>query len=454
MIISIEQLREKVDTGSVDTVVVAFPGLYGRLLGKRFDADFFLNSVAQKGTHGCNYLATVDMEMEPVEGYTFANWDEGYGDFHMQPDISTLRVLSWADRTAVVICDIVDESSHQLVPQLPRSILKNQIQLTSEQGYQAKAATELEYYLFRQSFEQAHQQNFVNLTPSGWYLEDYHILQGARRESYHGELRRQLKRSGIPVESTKGEWGLGQHEINVAYAEIGEMADRHLLIKQCAKELADQNDISVTFMAKQEQDQAGSSCHIHLSLWSNGRNVFAGNQVFGRIKCSDLFLKFLAGWIEHAPEFMPFYAPTVNSYKRYQHGSWAPTTLAWSHDNRTAGFRVVGSGDSLRIECRIPGADCNPYLALAASLASGLDGIQRQLNPPDEFVGNAYDLETTKAVPTTFREAIEVFSNSDFVRRTLGEPVHDHYVHFYQNEQSEYENAVTDWERKRYFERI
>ncbi len=454
MIISIEQLEEKINLGSIDTVIVAFPGLYGRLLGKRFDADFFLSSVVQEGTHGCSYLATVDMEMQPVEGYTFANWDAGYGDFHMQPDVATLRVLSWADRTAVVLCDIVDELSHQLVPELPRSILKNQIQLASTQGYQAKAATELEYYLFQQNFEQAYQQNFTNLKPSGWYLEDYHILQGTRRESYHGELRRQLKRSGIPVESTKGEWGLGQHEINVAYADIGEMADRHLLLKQCAKELADQNDVSVTFMAKQKQDQAGSSCHIHLSLWAGEQNAFVGDQVFGRVNCSDLFQKFLAGWINHASEFMPFYAPTVNSYKRYQHGSWAPTTLAWSHDNRTAGFRVVGSGNSLRIECRIPGADCNPYLALAASLASGLDGIRQQLMPPDEFVGNAYDLKTVATVPTTFREATEAFANSKFVRQILGTSVHDHYIHFYRNEQKEYENAVTDWERQRYFERI
>lgn len=454
MLVSLEQLEKRIKDGSVDTVIVAFPGLYGRLLGKRFDAEFFLSTVADRGTHGCNYLATVDMEMEPVEGYAFANWDAGYGDFHMQPRIESLRVLSWADRTAIILCDIVEEQTHDLVPYLPRSILQNQVDRANEQCFSAKAATELEYYLFQESYEQAQQQNYEGLKPSGWYLEDYHILQGSRRERFHGELRRQLKSSGIPVESTKGEWGLGQHELNVVYGDIVEMADRHILIKQCAKELADQLGVSVTFMAKQSQEQAGSSCHIHLSLWEGEKNAFDGEEQFGRIKCSSTFQHFLAGWISHASEFMPFYAPTVNSYKRYQHGSWAPTTLAWSQDNRTAGFRVVGSDSSLRIECRIPGADCNPYLALAASLASGLDGVAQQMIPPEEFVGNAYDEEATAAVPTTFTEAIQAFEQSVFVKETLGEGVHQHYVHFYRTEQIAYENAVTDWERQRYFERI
>ena len=454
MLVSLEQLEKRVKDGTVDTVIVAFPGLYGRLLGKRFEAEFFLSNIAENGTHGCNYLATVDMEMEPIEGYDFANWDAGYGDFHMQPRADSLRVLSWADRTAIVLCDIVDEKNHELVPHFPRSILQCQVSRANEHGFSAKAATELEYYLFQESYEQAHKQNYAGLKPSGWYLEDYHILQGSRREAFHGELRRQLKASGIPVESTKGEWGLGQHEINVVYTEIAEMADRHTLIKQSAKELADQLDVSVTFMAKQAQDQAGSSCHIHLSLWDGEKNAFAGEEQFGRIKCSSTFQHFLAGWISHAAEFMPFYAPTVNSYKRYQHGSWAPTTLAWSLDNRTAGFRVVGSGSSLRIECRIPGADCNPYLALAAALASGLDGVRQQLHPPEEFVGNAYDLPTIETVPTTLTEAIMAFEQSDFVKETLGAEVHQHYVHFYRTEQRAYENAVTDWERQRYFERI
>ena len=358
MLVSLQQLEERIKDGSVDTVIVAFPGLYGRLLGKRFDAEFFLCSIAEHGTHGCNYLATVDMEMEPVEGYAFANWDAGYGDFHMQPRTESLRLLSWADRTAIILCDIVDEKTHALVPHVPRSILLGQVSRANDLGFSAKAATELEYYLFQESYQQSQQQNYTGLRPSGWYLEDYHILQGSRREAFHGELRRQLKASGIPVESTKGEWGLGQHEINVVYTEIAEMADRHILIKQCAKELADQLGVSVTFMAKQSQDQAGSSCHIHLSLWDGDKNAFDGTEQLGRIYCSATFKHFLAGWISHAAEFMPFYAPTVNSYKRYQHGSWAPTTLAWSQDNRTAGFRVVGSGSSLRIECRIPGADC------------------------------------------------------------------------------------------------
>ncbi|HCP83646.1 MAG TPA: glutamine synthetase [Planctomycetaceae bacterium] len=451
---SLETLKSLVDEKQVDTVITAFPDLYGRMMGKRFDASFFLDNVAVDGTHGCNYLATVDMEMEPVEGYDFANWSAGYGDFHLQPDFDSLHVATWLDRTAIIFCDVIDDSSHDLVTALPRSILKKQIAAASQQGFTAKAASELEYYLFKDGYENANGRAYHNLQPAGWYLEDYHILHGSRNESYHGELRRQLAASGIPVESTKGEWGLGQHEINVVYSDIREMADRHILIKQCAKEIADAQELSVTFMAKYKQDQAGSSCHIHLSLWNESGNAFAGEDELGRIKCSPLFKSFLAGWISHASEFMPFYAPTVNSYKRYQHGSWAPTTLAWSLDNRTAGFRVVGHDQSLRIECRIPGADCNPYLAFAAALASGLDGIKNNLPAPDEFLGNAYDQSETGTVPVTFGDAIAGFEQSDFVRSTLGSDVHKHYTHFFKTEKLAFESAVTDWERIRYFERI
>jgi len=452
--ISLETLKSLVDEQQVDTVITTFPDLYGRMMGKRFDARFFLESVASDGTHGCNYLATVDMEMEPVKGYDFANWSAGYGDFHLQPDFASLHVATWLDRTAIIFCDIVDESSHELLAALPRSILKNQIAKASQQGYSAKTASELEYYLFKDGFEEANQRSYHDLQPAGWYLEDYHILHGSRNESFHGELRRQLAASGIPVESTKGEWGLGQHEINVVYTDIHDMADRHILIKQCAKEIADSQNVSVTFMAKYNQDQAGSSCHIHLSLWNENGNAFAGDEEFGRIKCSPLFKSFLAGWINHAAEFMPFYAPTVNSYKRYQHGSWAPTTLAWSTDNRTAGFRVVGHDQSLRIECRIPGADCNPYLAFAAALASGLDGVAQGMEPPAEFLGNAYDQSETGTVPVTFGDAIAGFEQSDFAQSTLGSDVHKHYMHFFNTEKLAFENAVTDWERMRYFERI
>jgi len=337
---------------------------------------------------------------------------------------------------------------------MPRSVLAAQIQSANQLGFTAQAASELEYYLLQESYEQAHSQHYHDLKAAGWYLEDYHIMQGSRRDAYHGELRRHLSGSGIPVESTKGEWGLGQHEINVVYTDIAAMADRHIVIKQCAKELAEIQGVSVTFMAKYKQDQAGSSCHIHLSLWNDSGNAFAGEETLGRIQCSNVFKSFLAGWIHHAPACMPWYAPTVNSYKRFQHGSWAPTSLAWSQDNRTAGFRVVGSDQSLRIECRIPGADVNPYLAFAAALASGLDGVKNEMQPPDEFIGNAYDQADIPHVAATFGDAITEFSNSDFIKQNFGEAVQQHYSHFFNTERLAYQNAVTDWERQRYFERI
>ena len=449
-----EQLEHLVSAGEVDTVSVVFSDLYGRLMGKRFDARFFLDSVAAQGTHGCDYLLTVDMEMEPVAGYDFANWDKGYGDIHLQPDENTLRQASWLDRTAIVISDVTDEKTHQPVPVAPRSLLGIQLQQASEQGFTAMAASELEYYLFENTYRDAADYNYQGLEPAGWYLEDYHVLQATRQEDFHGTLRRQLAASGIPVESTKGEWGLGQHEINIQYCEVLEMADRHVLLKQMAKEIAQQQDLSVTFMAKYDEQQAGSSCHVHLSLWKDGSNAFAGGEAIGEIECSDVFRWFLGGWIAHAAEFMPFYAPNVNSYKRYQSGSWAPTTLAWSRDNRTAGFRVVGNGDSLRIECRMPGADCNPYLAYTAALASGLDGIANQLDPPSMFEGDAYHAENAATAPADLGEAIELFSESSFVGQTLGEDIQQHYSHFFETERAAYQAAVTDWERRRYFERI
>ncbi|MEE2991273.1 MAG: glutamine synthetase family protein [Planctomycetota bacterium] len=449
-----EQLEHLVSAGEVDTVSVVFSDLYGRLMGKRFDARFFLDSVAAQGTHGCDYLLTVDMEMEPVAGYDFANWDKGYGDVHLQPDDNTLRQASWLDRTAIVISDVTDEKTHQPVPVAPRSLLGIQLQQASEQGFAAMAASELEYYLFENTYRDAADYNYQGLEPAGWYLEDYHVLQATRQEDFHGTLRRQLAASGIPVESTKGEWGLGQHEINIQYCEVLEMADRHVLLKQMAKEIAQQQDLSVTFMAKYDEQQAGSSCHVHLSLWKDGSNAFAGSEAIGEIECSDVFRWFLGGWIAHAAEFMPFYAPNVNSYKRYQSGSWAPTTLAWSRDNRTAGFRVVGNGDSLRIECRMPGADCNPYLAYTAALASGLDGIANQLDPPSMFEGDAYHAENAATAPADLGEAIELFSESSFVGQALGEEIQQHYSHFFETERAAYQAAVTDWERRRYFERI
>lgn len=439
------ELARKVKSGEIETVIAGFTDHYGRLLGKRFDADFYLNEVAKHGAHACDYLLTTDMEMDPVPGYRFANWELGYGDFHTVPDPETLCQLSWLEKTAFVHCDIDG------VAVAPRSILKRQI---ARAGYEALAATELEYYAFRTPYKQAAEQGYQKLEPLGWYLEDYHLLQGARSEFYTGAVRRHLKQSGIPVENSKGEWGLGQHEVNVRYGSILQMADRHMLFKQCLKEVAEQQGVSVTFMAKFAAGQAGSGCHIHLSLWKGGRNAFAGSQKLGPVECSDLFRWFLGGWIRFAPDFMVFYAPTVNSYKRFEDQSWAPTRLAWSRDNRTAGFRVVGTGPSLRIECRIPGADVNPYLALAASLASGLRGIEEKIEPPAVFEGDVYAARNLPRVPYTLREAVDLFAASAAVKEALGEDVVEHYTHFYRCEQQAFDRAVTDWERRRYFERI
>jgi glutamine synthetase len=441
-----EALRGMVASGEIETVIGGFTDHYGRLMGKRFDAEMFVDEVAKSGGHACDYLLTVDMEMEPVPGYAFASWELGYGDVHMVPDMATLRLASWLEKTAFVVCDVKSEKTHDYVAVAPRSILRRQLDIAKKQGFTAFAATELEHYLFRTSYRDAALQDFRNLEPAGWYLEDYHILQGTRTESFHAAARRHLKLSGVPVETSKGEWGRGQHELNIRYAEALDMADRHVVFKQCLKELAEAAGMSVTFMAKFAADGAGSSCHIHFSLWRDGKNAFA--------KDSDVFRHFLGGWLAHVPDVMVFYAPTINSYKRYVDGSWAPTRLAWSNDNRTAGFRVVGEGAGRRIECRIPGADCNAYLALAASLACGLDGIANKIDPPECFVGDIYAARNLPRVPYTLAQAVEQFSKSEFARRAFGDEVVEHYTHFYRTEAAAYDRAVTDWERKRYFERI
>ncbi len=465
-----EALRRHVEAGEIDTVLVGFTDHYGRLMGKRFDADFFVADALEHGTHGCNYLLTVDMEMEPVSGFAFANWESGYGDFHLVPDLSTLAVAGWTDRTALVLCDLVhddhdpddhvhDEHGHgsaRPVAPGPRSMLRSQIERLHGHGLSAMAASELEFFLYDDSYRDVHDKSYINLEPAGYYIEDYHLLQGGRVEPYVGAARRALRRTGIPVENSKGEWGRGQHELNIRYAEVLSMADRHTVMKHAMKELADGMGVAVTFMAKPHTTEAGNSCHIHLSLWSESdggsANAFASDPSDdGR---SDLFRWFLGGWMAGVGDFMPFYAPTVNAYKRYADGSWAPTRIAWSQDNRTAGFRVVGRGSSLRIECRIPGADCNPYLAYAAALASGLHGIEHRIEPPPVFVGDVYQAADLPRVPHTLEQAVARFRSSELARATFGDDVVDHYSHFYEVEVAAWHESVTDWERRRYFERI
>ena len=446
------ELRSAFDAGSIDTVVVAFTDHYGRLMGKRFDASFFLESCADDGTHACDYLLTVDMDMEPVEGFEFASWAGGYGDVHLVPDLSTLRPAGWTERTALVVCDVHRQDDHSLVDVAPRSILRRQLDALADEGYTAAAASELEFFLYRDAYRAAHDKGYADLESAGWYVEDYHLLQAARVEDYVGAARRALTASEIPVENSKGEAAIGQHELNIRYADVLAMADRHVVMKQGMKELADAMGVSVTFMAKPDADQPGNSCHLHVSLWDGERNVFSdASAPDGR---SDEFRWFLGGWMAHVADLMVCYAPTINSYKRYQPQSWAPTAVAWSTDNRTASFRVVGSDQSLRIENRLPGADVNPYLAYAATIASGLDGIRNRTEPPAEFHGDVYSSDEAARVPTTLAAATDRFATSETARRLLGNTVVDHYAHHFRTEVAAADAAVTDWERKRYFERI
>jgi glutamine synthetase len=454
--LSLDDLIAHHASGEIDTVVAGFTDHHGRLCGKRFAADFFVEHVAAEGTHGCDYLLTTDLEMEPVAGYEFAGWELGYGDVHIVPDLATLRVADWLDRSALVLCDVHDATTHEPSAVAPRTILRQQVKSLRTAGFTAMAATELEHYLFRTSYRAAAASAYADLEPAGWYLEDYQLQQGARTEDFHAATRRHLGRSGVPVESSKGECGLGQHEVNVRYGDILEAADRHAVFKQCLKETADRHGVSVTFMAKPHTDRAGSSCHIHVSLWRNGQNAFAGDEDLGvpQVRGSKELRWFIGGCLRWMPELLVLLAPTVNSYKRFVEGSWAPTRLAWSYDNRTAGFRLVGRGESLRIECRIPGADCNPYLALAALTACGRAGIDQQLEPPPPFLGDAYVADSLVRLPRSLRDAIDAFEASATAADALGAEVVRHYVHAFRTEQAAYDTAVTDWERHRYFERI
>ena len=456
--LTIEELRRRAAAGTIETVLAVFPDLYGRLVGKRTHVDFFLDHTAAHGMHACDYLLTVDMEMDVVEGYDFANWERGYGDVHCTPDLSTLREVTWLEKSALVFCDLDRESDkgHAPVAIAPRTMLKNQLARLAESGYRAKCGSELEYYIFEDSYKGAMKKGFQNLETAGWYLEDYHMLQGTKEEELNAAVRRHMNGSGMPVESSKGEWGPGQHEINLRYTDALEMADRHTLYKHGFKEIAWQQEKAVSFMAKWRSDLAGSSMHLHLSLWDvdGERNLFEGDQpVGGPVKASGTFRHFLGGWMSHARAIAPFYAPYPNSYKRYAFQSWAPTALGWSHDNRTAGFRVVGNGSSLRIESRIPGADANPYVAFAATIAAGLHGIESGTEPPDIFEGDVYQAADLPRVPATLTEATDELERSDMMRRAFGDDAIDHYVHFFRTEQRKFDEAVTDWERQRYFER-
>src|SRR5258708_7797231 len=440
--LSLEELRADVETGAIDTVVCAFADMQGRVVGKGEQAEYFLDESVDQGLEGCNYLLALDMEMDPQAGYSMASWERGYGDFHLTPDMSTLRRLPWVEGTALVLCDVDWEDGSPVVAS-PRQVLRAQIERAREAGFEPMFGSELEFYLLKETYEEAHAQHYNDLTPSVPYILDYHVLATTYDEPFIRQIRNGMQAAGIRVESSKGEAWPGQHEINFRYDDALTMADNHVIYKNGAKEIAHKNGCSVTFMAKPDHTWIGSSCHIHASLWRDGENAFGDAAVFDA---------FVAGWIAGAKELALFLAPTINSYKRYAAGSWAPTTLAWGHDNRTCGFRIVGHGKAKRVETRIPGGDVNPYLAFAALIAAGLDGIARELPLPSALEGNAYESDAER-FPSTLREAIAALEGGSLARGAMGDEVVEHYLNYGRIEQQLFDRAVTSWERERLFER-
>lgn len=447
---NLQALKQKIKSGEIDTVVTVFPDVFGRLAGKRFTGQFFIDHVLHAGTHCCNYLLTVNLEMDPMEGFTLANWEKGFGDFELRPDLSTIRLLPWQTGAAMVLCDFHHHGG-QIVAEAPRSVLRRQVEMLGGKNLICNIASELEFFLFNHTYHDAFRAQYANLTPSSDYRIDYHTMQPARDETLFRALRNMMTAARVPVESSKGEWGRGQHEINFIFNHPLPMADMHVLFKQGAKEIAAQQGKCVTFMPKFSAGEAGNSCHIHASVWRQGRNLFWDAKNRGGSK---FFRQFLGGLMKYSPELCYFFAPTINAYKRYQAGSWAPTKMAWAHDNRTVGFRVVGAGDSFRIENRMPGADANPYLAFAATMVAGMAGVEEKLDCGQRYDGNAYVDGKLPGLPKTLPEATDLLEGSALARRQFGEAVIDFYAHTARLEIQAFNNAVTDWERVRYFERI
>jgi glutamine synthetase len=436
--LSFDALKASVADGGIDTVVVAFVDMQGRLIGKRFQAEFFLES-AHDETHACDYLLANDIDMEPVPGYSVANWARGYGDFVMKPDIGTLCRIPWLEGTALVLCDVLDHH-HADLAHSPRGILKRQVARLAERDMRAFMASELEFYLFDETYESVAAKRYGGLKTAGAYIQDYNILQTTKEEGVMRAIRKGLQGAGIPVENSKGEWGPGQEEINVRYADALDMADRHVILKNGIKEIAWSLGQAVTFMAKWDFGLAGSSSHVHASLWDKaGKNpLFFDKEADHGM--SALMRQFMAGQLKYAADMTVFLAPYINSYKRFQAGTFAPTKAIWSHDNRTAGFRLCGGGGKgIRVECRIGGADLNPYLAFAVLLAAGLAGIEEELELEPAFVGDAYRGEGIREIPKTLREAIEHLDKSEMLRAALGDGVVEHYLHTARWEQSDYD---------------
>ncbi len=449
--LSVDALRRAVDEGSIDTVVVAFTDMQGRLQGKRIHGRWFLDSVLDHGTEGCNYLLAVDVDMNTIDGFAMSSWERGYGDMIFQPDLTTLRRTPGQPYSATVQCDLAWLDGSGLVRQSPRSVLRAQADAAADLGFVALAGTELEFIVFEQTFAQAWDQGYAGLTGANRYNVDYSILGGSVVEPLLRDIRNEMYAAGLIVESAKGECNLGQHEIAFRYEDVLRTCDNHAVYKNAAKEIAARHGMSLTFMAKYDERE-GNSCHIHLSLRDpSGRAVFADDARPGGH--SAVFDHFLAGVLATLREFTLCYAPNINSYKRFQAGSFAPTAVAWGHDNRTCALRVVGHGSGLRVENRVPGGDVNPYLAVAAMLAGGLHGIRHQLALEPAFEGNAYASDKPR-VPSTLAEARELFLASAIAREVFGDDVVEHYAHAAQVEIDAFNRAVTDWERVRGFERL
>ncbi|CAH0341332.1 glutamine synthetase family protein [Rhizobium sp. CECT 9324] len=447
-----EDLKKDVAEGRIDTVLACQVDMQGRLMGKRFQAEFFVES-AYKETHSCNYLLATDMEMETVSGYKATSWEKGYGDYTMKPDLSTLRRTPWLEGTALVLCDMLDHHTHEEVAHSPRAILKKQVKRLEAMGMKPFMATELEFFLFDQSYEAAQASGYRNLKLASGYNEDYHIFQTTKEEGVMRAIRKGLQGAGIPVENSKGEASAGQEEINVRYADALTMADRHVIIKNGCKEIAWSQGKAITFLAKWHYTAAGSSSHIHQSLWSlDGKPLFFDDK--GQYGMSELMKHYMAGLLSHASEITYFLAPYINSYKRFMAGTFAPTKAIWSKDNRTAGYRLCGEETkAIRVECRVGGSDLNPYLAMAALIAAGIDGIEKKLALEAAFTGDAYGATDVREIPRTLRAATEELTQSTMLREAFGDDVIDHYVRAAEWEQEEYDRRITDWEVARGFER-
>jgi len=449
--LSVEELHALVASGEIDTVVLAFPDMQGRLQGKRFAARFFLDDVLRHGTEGCNYLLAVDTEMNTVDGYAMSSWERGYGDFAMHPDLSTLRRVPWNAGTAMLIADLAWNDGSPVVA-APRQILRRQLERLAEHGFTAQVGTELEFIVFKDTYEQAWDANYRGLTPANQYNIDYSVLGTGRIEPLLRRIRNEMAAAGLTVESAKGECNPGQHEIAFRYDDALVTCDQHAVYKTGAKEIASQEGVSLTFMAKYNERE-GNSCHIHLSLGDGeGGNAMAGS-ASDPGGMSEVMRYFLAGQLAALRDFSLLYAPNINSYKRFQPGSFAPTAVAWGYDNRTCALRVVGHGRSMRFENRLPGGDVNPHLAVAGLVAAGLYGIEQKLELPEACVGNAYTGEYAH-VPTNLREAAELWENSPIAKAAFGDEVVAHYRNMARVELEAFDAAVTDWELRRSFERL